>query len=161
MRKPSGWHRTRLSPRRVELGDLRGKCRLGLLRDGVEISTPSRGDHRCKDAFDEGCRREAGRDTRLGQQLDRQFGTQYGRTEVHDHHHAVAVVGGDDGVGHLCRIGAKAIIIRGSRCDLDPRSGTVHHLQRQVRCRVGEVRAVGDHNNPHHFSVAPPQSLHS
>jgi hypothetical protein len=50
-------------------------------------------------------------------------------------------------------------MVRSSRRDLDPRCGTVHHLQRQIHGRVGQFGAVGDHDNPHHLSVALAREL--
>ena len=83
---------------------------LGLPGDGVELSTSSGRDDGSKGAFDKGSGNQPGSDAGLRQELEREFGTQYGRAEIHDHDDAFAIVSRDDGLRYGDRIGAETII---------------------------------------------------
>jgi hypothetical protein len=94
--------------------------------DDVDLGTSGRSDDGGKDAFHEGCRYEPGL-VGFGQELEREFSTEQSRTEIHDHHDAIAVVGSGYSLGHAHGVGAEAVI-GATGSDLNGRRWTLHHL---------------------------------
>jgi hypothetical protein len=135
----------------AQLCRLRVQSFLGIPSHNIKCGTAGRCNDSREDALDERSRNQPGLDACVGHQINSQLGAQHRGTQIHDHHDAGTVVGRDNGFCHPRRIGAKPIIRRASR-DLDAGSRTMHHLQRQLDGRMGEARAVGDNNDPHHLA---------
>jgi hypothetical protein len=122
---------------------------LSIPSDLVDLGAGSGGDNSGKNAFHEGGWHEPDLDGGIGQKLEREFRTQYGGTEIHDHHDTIAVVSCSYSFRHAYRVGPEAIIRRAGR-DLNAWSGTLHHLQRQTYRLTSQVEAMRNDDDPDH-----------
>jgi hypothetical protein len=93
----------------VKLCDLRVERLFCIPSYDVDLGTSGGSDDGGKDAFHKGCRHEPGV-AALGQELEREFSTEHSRTEIHDHHDAIAVIGCSYGLGNAYGVSSEAII---------------------------------------------------
>jgi hypothetical protein len=133
----------------IKLRGLRLKRFLSIPSDLVDLGTGSGGDNSSKNAFHECGWHQPDLAGGIGQQLEREFSTHDGGTEIHDHHDTIAVLSCGYGFRHARCVGTEAIIRRAG-CNLNARSGTLHHLQCQIYRLTGQVEAMRNDDDPDH-----------
>ena len=141
----------------TQMTRLRGE---GVPRLGGDVGRggPARGGHRGDDeALDQRRRTEhrALADV-VVDQFEGELGGEHRAAQVHQHHHAVTVVGAPQRLADRHRVGAeRAVVEPGGDLDRDAAPG--QHLPRQGPRRLAEGPAVGDHDEPdgHDGSCSP------